>query len=135
CCADESQTSQKTAAPDGYCNAIDLLTYGWSKPASGTIDWLWGFFSRRFPGVLVIGAPAIGWQEPVFPAGTTRPAAFSHLEYTTTVNDVESPLDVVLHITVRITWLPGGSRFVVDITLGLFTLLLCLPLANLRRAA
>jgi len=122
-------------APDRRYDAIDLLTYGWSKPASGTIDGLWGFFSRRFPGVLGIRAPAIAWQEPVFPAATTRPAAFRCPEYHATADDVESALDVVLHITVRITWLPGGSRFVVDITLALFTLLLCLPLANLRRAA
>ena len=122
-------------ACDPDYSVIDLLLCGWSKPASGTIDGLWGFFSRRFPGVLGIRAPAIEWQEPVFPAGTTRSAAFRCPEYHATADDVESALDVVLHITVRITWLSGGSCFVVDITLALFTLLLCLPLANLRRAA
>ncbi len=122
-------------ACDPDYSVIDLLLCGWAKPVRGSIAGLCSFFPRRFPGVLGIGASAAGWQESIFSGGATCAAAFSHLEYTTTVNDVESPLDVVLHITVRITWLPGGSRFVVDITLALFTLLLCLPLANLRRAA
>ena len=119
--------------PDRRYDAIDLLTYGWSKPAGGSTARLCEFFPGRFPGVLGIGASAAGWQEPVFPAGTTRPAAFRCPEYDATPDDVESALDIVLHITIRITWVPGGSRFVVDITLTLFTLLLCSSLANLRR--
>ena len=121
-------------ACDPDYSVIDLLLCGWAKPVGRSIAELGELFSWRFPRVLGIGAPAIGWQESIFSRAATCIAAYNCPKHRTTVNDVESSLDIVVHTTLWIIELFRGLHSMVDGNLSVLTCLLGSTLADLRRS-